>query len=78
MVSLYEILTDKYGEYYISYGKKNRIKTLKKHNNKIDNIIEEMEQNIYYTEMEINEYYMKNIIRYRFIYLGTKKYIEFY
>ncbi|MBO7732072.1 MAG: hypothetical protein J6S67_05955 [Methanobrevibacter sp.] len=30
MVHLYEILNDKYGDYYVSYNKKHRLKTLDK------------------------------------------------
>lgn len=42
MVSLYKIEKDKYGLYYVSYGKKHRIKTLEKHNEKIQEDIDKL------------------------------------
>ena len=42
MVSLYKIEKDKYGLYYVSYGKKHRIKTLEKHNKEIQEEIDKL------------------------------------
>jgi len=83
MVSIYEILTDKYGEYYVSYGKKRRIKTLKEKNNKVDEKIDEMiemwKNKISKQELDemIEEYDRNNYIHYKYIFLNGKKYIEF-
>ena len=83
MIDLYEVLTDKYGEYYISYGKKNRIKTLKKKNDETDKRIEEMiefwKNEISKKELDkmIEEYDRDNYIHYKYVFLNGKKYIEF-
>lgn len=86
MVSLYEIFKDKYGEYYISYDKKHRIKTLEKKNEKIiDSIInfygsfenfEKLDSNNIIDTDYIN-YYKENYINYKIIFLNNKKYIQF-
>lgn len=83
MIDLYEVLTDKYGEYYVSYGKKHRIKTLKKKNDETDKRIEEMiefwKNEISKKELEdmIDEYDYKYYIHYKYVFLNGKKYIEF-
>lgn len=75
MVSLYEIFKDKYGEYYISYGKKHRIKTLEKKNNKIDEIIDKLQENEF--DDSWLKHFEKYYINYKIIFLNNKKYIQF-
>ena len=86
MISIYEVLTDKYGEYYISYEKKHRIKTLENKNKKIkDSIInfygsfenfEKLDSNNIIDTDYIN-YYKENYINYKIIFINGKKHIQF-
>lgn len=74
MVSIYEVLTDKYGDYYVSYGKKHRIKTIDKKNDRIETMI----NNLYKNNEDLkNELLEKHLILYKYIFLGGKKYIQF-
>lgn len=79
MVSLYEVLTDKYGDYYVSYGKKHRIKTLEKKNKKIQEDIDKLFTLSFYDS--IAYCYMQRLkdrlINYKMVYVGGKKYIQF-
>lgn len=51
MISLYKIEKDKYGLYYISYGKKHRIKTLEKKNQRLyEKLVEECEYGFFSEE----------------------------
>lgn len=79
MVSLYEILEDKYGEYYISYGKKHRLNTLFKKNKdtilKMNKVIQEdyyLEDKEYY-----DNWYKENMIDFKIIDINNKRYIQF-
>ena len=74
MVSLYEVLTDKYGDYYVSYGKKHRIKTIDKKNERIETMI----NNLYKNDEDFkNKLLEEHLILYKYIFLGGKKYIQF-
>ena len=77
MVSLYEILTDKYGDYYLSYGKKHRIETLWKKNEKIWDKIQEIHKNGFFDDDYLEEQYNKQKIDFKLIILNGKKYIQF-
>lgn len=79
MVSLYEVLNDKYGDYYISYGKKHRIKTIDKNNEKIQNDIDKLYSVSFRDGMVYS--YMKRLedmlVKYQIVNINDKRYIQF-
>lgn len=77
MISIYEIFKDKYGEYYISYGKKHRIKTLEKKNKNLWKKIQDMYINGFFDNEYLQEEYNKIKIDYKIISINGKKHIQF-
>jgi len=76
VISIYEILEDKNGFYYISYNKKHRIKTLENKNKKLLKHLQEL-KNYNIDNSYINEIKEKHFIKYNIITLNDKKYIQF-
>lgn len=74
MVSLYEILTDKYGWYYLKNNRKHRLITIEKRNKKITDILDSYDFIDYETKMN---YLESHYVFYKIIDLGDKKYIQF-
>ena len=76
MISIYEIKSDKYGLYYISYGKKHRIKTLLRKKQQYEEKIKRYEEQVkkYYKDSPkwwiedlINDYKLKNCVDFHII-----------
>jgi hypothetical protein len=79
MVSLYEVFKDKYGDYYISNGKKHRIKTIDKNNEIIQNDIDKLFSASFRDGMVYS--YMKRLedmlVKYKIVNINDKRYIQF-
>ena len=75
MISLYKIEEDKYGLYYVSYGKKHRIKTLEKKNQKLWERIQEEYKYGFFTEEELKNIYKNHENYINFHIVGN--YIQF-
>lgn len=78
MIDLYKIEKDKYGLYYVSYGKKHRIKTLEKHNEKIQEDIDKLLCLAYRDGMAYS--YMKRLedmlYNYKIVTINDNQYIQ--
>lgn len=79
MISIYEVFTDKYGDYYVSYNKKHRIKTIEKNNEKIQNDIDKLFAIAFRDGMAYS--YMKRLedmlVKYKIYNRNGKRYIKF-
>lgn len=76
MVDLYKIEKDKYGLYYVSYGKKHRIKTLAKKNNDLLHYLFKLKE-VGIDEKTINKMFDERFINYHIIMINDKEYIQF-
>lgn len=77
MVDLYKIEKDKYGLYYVSYGKKHRIKTLEKRNKELWEKIQDLYQYAFFDNEYLENEYNQKKINYKIITINDKQYIQF-
>lgn len=63
MISLYELLTDKYGKYFISNGKKRRLKTIEKKYKQVFDKLQKCDNYDYF--------------KYQIVDINGKEYIQF-
>lgn len=63
MISLYKIEKDKYGLYYVSYGKKHRIKTLLKKKQQYEESIKRYEEQVKKYYKNEPQWYIDDLIK---------------
>lgn len=72
MVSLYELFTDKYGKYFISNGKKRRLKTIEKKYEHLFELLQRADNNEDYNRIMLYDYF-----KYEIVMINDTEYIQF-
>ena len=72
MISLYKILTDKYGKYFISNGKKRRLKTIEKKYEQVFDRLQHCDNEEDYNRIMLYDYF-----KYEIVMINDTEYIQF-